>query len=66
MLKFEKNHVLFWDNPVEKVIDKDSYVRLDGIIQFENYEGLVKYRRQKDCLSKDKLNDLLKYYKKTS
>ena len=61
---FEKNHVLFWDNPVEKVIDKDSYVRLDGIIQFENYDDLVKYRRQKDCLSKDKLKDLLKHYKK--
>ena len=61
---FEKNHVLFLDNPVEKVIDKDSYIRLDGIIQFENYDDLVKYRRQKDCLSKDKLKDLLKHYKK--
>ena len=52
--------VLYWDNPIEKVLGKDNYVRLDKIIQFENYDDLVKFRRQKDCLSIDKLNELLK------
>ena len=61
---FKKNYVLYWDNPVKKVIDKDSYVSLDGIIQFENYDGLIKYRRQYDTLSKEKLNGLLESYKR--
>ena len=53
---FKSNKVIFCDNPKESVIDKDSYIQLDNTFKIELYDDLVKYRRQTDKLSSDKLN----------
>ena len=50
------------NNPDETVIDKDSFVQIDNIIQLENFNGLEKKRRQIDKLSKEKFNKVLKRY----
>ncbi len=49
-------------NPDETVIDKDSFVQIDNIIQLENFKDLEKKRRQIDKLSKEKFNKVLKRY----
>ncbi len=49
-------------NPIESVIDKDSFVQIDNIIQLENFPQLEKKRRQKEKLSKEKFNKVLKKY----
>ena len=46
----------------ETVIDKDSFVQVDNIIQLENYQGLISKRRQPDKLSPDKLQKVLTRY----
>lgn len=51
-------------NPTETVIDKDSFVQIDNIIQLEYFEDLVKMRRQKDKLSKDKFIKVITRYMK--
>ncbi len=60
---FKSNFTVFADNPLETVIDKDSYIQLDNTIRVENYCGITKFRRQEDVLSEKKLNDLLSAYK---
>lgn len=50
-------------NPLETVIDKDSFVQIDNIIQLENFPRLEEKRRQKDKLSKEKFDKVLKRYK---
>lgn len=50
------------NNPYETVIDKDSFVQVDNIIILENFSGLEKKRRQKDKLSDEKFNKVLKRY----
>ena len=60
----KSNKVIFCDNPHETVIDKDSYVQLDNAFKLELYDELLKYRRQTDKLSAEKLNGVLKAYKK--
>lgn len=57
------NKVIYCDEPIETVIDKDSYVQLDNTFRVELYDGLSKYRRQTDKLSEDKLKDVLKSYR---
>ena len=57
-----KNKVIFKTMPDETVIDKDSFIQLYNKIQVENYEGLKKYRRQEDTLSKNKLEDVIEAY----
>lgn len=57
------NKVIYCDEPHETVIDKDSYVQKDNTIKVEYHEELSGYRRQKDKLSKVKLQDVLKAYK---
>ena len=59
---FASNKVIFYDNPQETVIDKDSYVQLDNRLTIENHCGLLNYRRQQDVLSKEKLESLLEAY----
>lgn len=60
----KSNHVIFWDEPPETVIDKDSYMQMDNTLKIELYEGLKAYRRQMEKLSPDKLSKaLLKYYR---
>lgn len=57
------NKVVYCDEPVESVIDKDSYVQLDNTFQVEWYEGLCNYRRQTDKLSAKKLAELIQAYR---
>lgn len=56
------NKTIFYDDPIETVIDKDSYIQLDNRIMVENYVGLEKYRRQVDKLSPLKLQEVLTAY----
>ena len=56
------NKVIYCDDPIETVIDKDSYIQMDNILKIELYDGLEKYRRQTDKLSSKKLNEVLQAY----
>lgn len=49
-------------NPPETVIDKDSFVQIDNIIQLENFPRLEIKRRQTDKLSNEKFNKVLQRY----
>lgn len=57
------NKTIYADNPIETVIDKDSYVQLDNTFRIELFSGLENYRRQEDCLSAMKLAAVLSSYK---
>ena len=50
------------DNPDEKVIDKDSFVQIDNIIQLEYFPELEIKRRQSDKLSDKKFKKVLDRY----
>ena len=52
------------DNPDEKVIDKDSFVQIDNIIQLEYFPELEIKRRQSDKLSDKKFKKVLDRYLK--
>lgn len=56
------NCVVYCDEPYEQVIDKDSYVQLDNEFRLELSPELEQYRRQEDCLSRDKLETVLMRY----
>ena len=58
-----KNKVIFNTNPQEVVIDKDSFIQKNNTILLEYYDGIEKYRRQKDTLSSNKLECVIKAYK---
>ena len=58
-----KNKVIFNTNPQEVVIDKDSFIQKNNTILLEYYDGIEKYRRQKDTLSSNKLEGVIKAYK---
>ena len=58
-----KNKVIFNTNPKEVVIDKDSFIQKNNTILLEYYDGIEKYRRQKDTLSSNKLGEVIKAYK---
>ena len=60
----KSNKVIYYDNPHEVVIDKDSYIQLDNSFQLEYFEGLSRYRRQTETLSKNKLREVLHAYRK--
>ena len=60
---FKSNKVIFCNDPIETVIDRDSYVQLDNTIQLENFSGIEGFRRQTDKLSKEKLEDVLNAYR---
>ena len=49
---FPHNKVVYKERPLETVIDKDSFVRLNYKITLDLFEDLVKYRRQTDKLKK--------------
>lgn len=49
-------------NPTETVIDKDSFVQIDNLIQLEYFPELVKKRRQTDKLSEEKFNKVITRY----
>lgn len=50
------------NDPIETVIDKDSFVQIDNIIQIENFKELEKRRRQKDKLSKQQFEKVITRY----
>ena len=58
-----KNKVIFNTNPEETVIDKDSFIQKNNTILLEYFDGLEKYRRQKDTLSQNKLQSVIRAYK---
>lgn len=58
----KSNKVIYCDDPQETVIDRDSYIQMDNSLFLEEYEGLTKYRRQKDKLSLGKLDEVLEDY----
>ncbi len=47
----------------ETVIDKDSFVQIDNIIQLENFKDLERKRRQTEKLSNENLTKVLSRYK---
>ncbi|MCR5846596.1 MAG: hypothetical protein K6G75_00535 [Lachnospiraceae bacterium] len=58
-----KNKVIFNTNPQETVIDKDSFIQKNNTIMLEYFDGIEKYRRQKDKLSNNKLQNVIQAYK---
>lgn len=42
---FKSNKVIYCTDPIETVIDKDSYIQMDNTIKIEMYHDLVLYRR---------------------
>ena len=60
---YKSNKIVYCDNPTESVIDKNSYVQLDNTILLEYFDGLDKFRRQKDKLSHAKLQYVIREYK---
>lgn len=52
----------FLDSDNEKVISVDSYAQLNNTFTIENFPELIKYRKTKEKLSTEKLNDLLNDY----
>lgn len=59
---FESNKVIKNSNPVETVIDRDSFVQMDNKFTVDLFQGLVNYRRQTDKLSNVKLQTVLEAY----
>ena len=59
-----RNKVIFQGSPDETVIDKDSFIQKNNLILLEYYDGIEKYRRQKDKLSTKKLQSVIEAYKK--
>ena len=57
------NKTIYCDNPMETVIDKDSYVQLDNTLRVQDFPELAKLRRQVDKLSPAKLADVIAAYK---
>lgn len=58
------NKVIYHDDPIETVIEQDSYIQMDHRMRLENCAELEKYRRQTDKLSHDKLQDVLRAYRR--
>lgn len=58
----KSNVTILKTNPEEVVIDKDSFVQIDNIIQIEYFPELVKCRRQENKLSDKKILKVVKRY----
>ena len=58
----KSNKIIYYDNPVETVIDKDSYIQLDNSLRIEYFDELTVMRRQLDKLSDSKFADVQKAY----
>jgi len=61
-LYYPYNHYIDCENPKEEVIYEDSYAQLNTKLTIENFEELKQFRKTTKCMSKDKLEDLLKDY----
>lgn len=62
-LALESNKAVFNEKPTETVIEKDGFIQMDNAIQIEYYDGLTKYLRTADKLSKGKLDEILQEYR---
>lgn len=62
-LYHEYNCYIDCNNPKEKVIYEDSYAQLNTKLTIAKFPELVKARKIKETLSKQKLNDILCEYK---
>lgn len=62
-LYFSYNKYINSNNPTETVITEDSYAQLNTKLTIERFNGLSMFRKTKDTLSKNKLNELLNDYK---
>ena len=62
-LYYPYNRYINSENPKETVLHEDSYAQLNNKLTIENFEGLLKYRKTTDLLSKNKLTELLSDYK---
>ena len=60
---YKSNKILYQTNPIEAVIDKDSFVQLDNKIKIENFNELEQFRQQPNKLSPIKLADILSAYR---
>jgi len=56
------NHYINSTNPKETVIFEDSYAQLNTKITLEWNDCLLQSRKTKNCLSKEKLKDVLETY----
>ena len=62
-LYYPYNSYINSQNPNETVIYEDSYAQLNTRLTIENFLELSNYRKTKDTLSKNKLEELLQRYK---
>lgn len=63
-LAYLSNKPIYNSDPVETVLEKDSYIQLDNKLQVEYFPELDTYRRTEDKLSRDKLEKILQEYEK--
>lgn len=61
-LYYPYNRYIDLDNPKETVLYEDSYAQLNTKLTIELFSELSDYRKTKDLLSKEKLNELLQDY----
>lgn len=61
-LYYPYNKYIDSDNPKETVLYEDSYAQLNTKLTIELFSELSDYRKTKDLLSKEKLNELLQDY----
>ena len=59
----KSNKIILNENPIETVIDKDSYIQLDNLLRIEYFDEIAKMRPRNDKLSKDKFDEALQAYK---
>lgn len=56
------NKAILNQDPIETVIDRDSFIQMDNLFRIENCPELVAYRRQEDKLSGAKLQEVIAAY----
>ena len=61
-LYYPYNKYIDSDNPKETVLYEDSYAQLNTKLTIELFSELSDYRKTKNLLSKEKLNELLQDY----
>ena len=60
----KSNKIIPCRNPQETVFNKNGYAQLDNTFRFELYDGLERFRRTEDVLSKVRFDDVSKAYRK--
>ena len=62
-LYYPYNRYINSDDPKETVLYEDSYAQLNTKLTIDNFDELKLFRKTKDLLSKNKLNELLQDYR---